>query len=113
MADTPRTNIDGYHRVIEIIRGRIGRQDSPQTFLAHHLGVTRQVVHHWQKADGIPAKHVPEVMDLTGLSAFEIRPSDIAQNLPGSIFDRIAEQAKRRGIAFGDQLVVIIKKGLK
>lgn len=112
MADNPRNNFHGYKKVIETIRGNIDPGISPQSWLAERLEVSRQAVHFWANRDGIPAKHVQIVSDLTGLSPIEIRPQDIVTAIPGSLFDEIAKQAIARRTTFTARFISILRNGL-
>jgi hypothetical protein len=112
MADTPRDNLYGYKEVIESIKQNIDAGISPQSWLAEKLGVSRQAVHFWAGSDGIPAKHVQIVSDLTGLSPMQIRPQDIAISIPGSLFDEIAKQAIARRTTFTARFISILRSGI-
>lgn len=113
MADIPRDNLYGYAQVVKAIQAQIGPNSSPQSWMAEQLGVSRQVAHFWSSSDGIPAKYVPIMSKLTGLSALEIRPEDIATIIPGSMFDEIAKQAEARRTTFTARLVAVLRAGLK
>ena len=119
MADAPRDNIDGYHRVMEVIKAQLppgapgGPGTSPQSWLANQLGVARQNAHFWATNDGIPVKHLAKVAKLTGLSPAEIRSENAAVHGPGTMFDQIAKQARQMGVSFGDHFISIIRRGLK
>lgn len=113
MADEPRDNTYGYGLVMRAITAKIGPDASPQTWLANELGISRQIVHFWAKNGGIPAKHVPIVSRLTGLSKLEIRPEDVSTALPGSIFDEIVKQAEAKRITFTTRVVSLLRAGLK
>jgi YdaS antitoxin of YdaST toxin-antitoxin system len=113
MSDAPRDNLYGYSLVIQAVRSKIGPDESPQTWLATQLGTSRQACHFWANSDGIPAKHVPAVSQLTGLSAIEIRPEDVATMIPGSVFDEIAKQATAKRTTFTARLVAVLRLGLK
>lgn len=107
-----RTNKDGLELVLSTIQAQ---QDYPtsygvKSFLANHLGVTRQTILNWEDRDGVPREQLRAVCKLTGLSEMEIRPEDVSSHIPGDLFDKIVARAVRLKSSFSDMVVASLRK---
>jgi DNA-binding transcriptional regulator YdaS (Cro superfamily) len=54
--------------------------------LANAIGVSRQALNNWIKRDKVPIKRLARVIEVTGLSKWELRPDvyDAPSATPGS-----------------------------
>src|SRR3974390_3330178 len=107
-----RSNRDGLDLVFETIRTQqeLPLHYGPKAFLARHLCISRQAVTYWQNTGRIPQEYVASICKLTGLSEEQIRPEDVAVNIPSDLFYRITARAARTKKTFTDVLVASLRK---
>lgn len=75
MTKTPKTNVDGYNLALTFFEE--GKTHGAQSRMAVALGVSRAVCEAWRR-NGIPAKYIPKLKKLTGLTGRQMQPETAA-----------------------------------
>lgn len=109
--------IDGYRRVIEVVRARHkakhGHEHGALAAFAVHLGVSRQTLDNWASRKGFPRKYGAKIMKFTGLRPEEIYPGvERPITFPPPVDDEIVEMSRANRQGISETVVQLVRSGL-
>ena len=94
----------GYDLVIATVGSIIEKKWGAKSWLAHQIGVSRQLMDAFRRRGGFPEKYVPKICEVTGLEPDQVR-SDIDFELK--------QYASKRRISVKEARQILLRIGVE